>query len=254
MIRMLWEGGVQSHRGRHYRVDHARIYDLPEQTPPILVSGFGPQATALAARIGDGFCTVKPTATRSSGFASRRGGEKLVAGGMKVCWGEDEAACRTTAHRLWPNEALPGELAQILPTPAHFEQACELVTEEHGRGGRPLRPRPRASARGVRALCARPGSTSSTSSRSERAGALLRGLRQRGPAALPGPAARAPACHRPGLNVGTLEGRSPRSLGVKGRSDKGKAQPQRPRRKKRSTRPAVRPDHFGGPGAGSGDV
>ena len=24
----------------------------------------------------------------------------------------------------------PGELAQILPTPAHFEQAAELVTEE----------------------------------------------------------------------------------------------------------------------------
>ena len=33
-------------------------------------------------------------------------------------------------HRLWPNEALPGELAQVLPTPAHFEQACELVTPD----------------------------------------------------------------------------------------------------------------------------
>ena len=32
--------------------------------------------------------------------------------------------------RLWPNEALPGELAQILPTPRHFEQATELVTPE----------------------------------------------------------------------------------------------------------------------------
>jgi hypothetical protein len=46
---------------------------------------------------------------------------------MKVCYGSDEAECRRTAHRLWPNEALPGELAQVLPTPAHFEQACELV-------------------------------------------------------------------------------------------------------------------------------
>ena len=33
-------------------------------------------------------------------------------------------------HRLWPNEGLPGELAQVLPTPAHFEQAAGLVTEE----------------------------------------------------------------------------------------------------------------------------
>ena len=47
-----------------------------------------------------------------------------------MCFGDDEAECRRTAHRLWPNEAMPGELAQILPTPAHFEQTAELVTEE----------------------------------------------------------------------------------------------------------------------------
>ena len=41
---------------------------------------------------------------------------------------EDEA--RETVLRLWPNEGLPGELAQVLPTPAHFEQATELVTGE----------------------------------------------------------------------------------------------------------------------------
>lgn len=33
-----------------------------------------------------------------------------------------------TAHRLWPTEQLPGELNQILPTPAHFEQSSRLVT------------------------------------------------------------------------------------------------------------------------------
>jgi alkanesulfonate monooxygenase SsuD/methylene tetrahydromethanopterin reductase-like flavin-dependent oxidoreductase (luciferase family) len=49
---------------------------------------------------------------------------------MKVCFGADEAKARRTVHRLWPNEALPGELAQVLPTPEHFEQAGQLVTEE----------------------------------------------------------------------------------------------------------------------------
>jgi hypothetical protein len=48
---------------------------------------------------------------------------------MKVCWDEDETRARQTGHRLWPNDGLPGELAQILPTPAHFEQASELVSE-----------------------------------------------------------------------------------------------------------------------------
>jgi G6PDH family F420-dependent oxidoreductase len=132
VIRLLWEGGVQSHRGAHYRVDHARIYDLPSQPPPVIVSGFGPQSISLAARIGDGFASTKPDADAVERFRSEAegGGAKLVAGGTKVCWGDDAAACRRTAHRLWPNEALGGELAQILPTPAHFEQASELVTEE----------------------------------------------------------------------------------------------------------------------------
>jgi G6PDH family F420-dependent oxidoreductase len=132
VIRMLWEGGVQSHRGTHYRVDHARVYDLPEKTPPIIVSGFGPQAISLAAEIGDGFATTKPNGDDVERFRSEAAGgaRKIVAGGTKVCWGEDAAACRAAAHRLWPNEGLSGELAQILPTPAHFEQASKLVTEE----------------------------------------------------------------------------------------------------------------------------
>lgn len=132
VIRLLWEGGVQSHRGRHYRVDHARIYDLPAQPPPILVSGFGPQSIALAARIGDGYVTTMPDADAIAQFRREAGGAqgKLVAAGAKVCWGEDEAEARATAFRLWPTEGLGGELPQVLPTPAHFEQAVELVSEE----------------------------------------------------------------------------------------------------------------------------
>jgi len=130
VIRLLWQGGTRSHRGRHYRVENARIYDLPERTPPILISGFGPKATRLAAKIGDGYVTVTPDAQAVRRFREAGGGELLVAGGMKACWGPDEAAARATAHRQWPTDQLPGELAQILPTPAHFEQASELVDEE----------------------------------------------------------------------------------------------------------------------------
>jgi G6PDH family F420-dependent oxidoreductase len=130
VMRLLWTGGVQHHRGRHYRLEQCRVYDLPENPPPVLVSGFGPKAVDLAARVGDGFVTVQPDADSVSQFRSQAGPGKLVQGGTKVCFAEDEPRARETAHRLWPNEALPGELAQILPTPRHFEQAAELVTED----------------------------------------------------------------------------------------------------------------------------
>ncbi len=130
VIRTLWQGGVHDHRGRHYRVSHARIYDLPEAPPEIIVSGFGPKAVELAARIGDGFCTVGPDAESVKQFRRSAKDGARVQGGLKVCWGEDEQQAVKTVHHLWPNEELPGELAQILPTPAHFEQASQLVTEE----------------------------------------------------------------------------------------------------------------------------
>jgi G6PDH family F420-dependent oxidoreductase len=129
VIRLLWSGGFQSHRGRHYTVEKARIYDLPERPPQIIVSGFGDKSTDLAARIGDGFCTVAPVKDAVDRFRAQAGPGKLVAGAMKICWDESEQRAVQTVHRLWPNDVLPGELSQLLPTPRHFEQASELVDE-----------------------------------------------------------------------------------------------------------------------------
>ena len=56
VIRTLFPRGVHDYRGDHYRVEHARIYDLPESPPPIVIWGFGRKSVELAARIGDGYC------------------------------------------------------------------------------------------------------------------------------------------------------------------------------------------------------
>ena len=133
VMRLLWQGDFQSHRGRHYRVENARLYDLPDEPPPVIVSGFGPKSVDLAARIGDGYCTVGPDADSVKRFRDGAGsdsGDKIVQGGLKVCWSQDAKKARETVHHLWPNEALPGELAQVLPSPRHFEQASQLVSEE----------------------------------------------------------------------------------------------------------------------------
>jgi G6PDH family F420-dependent oxidoreductase len=129
VIRLLWQGGQQSHHGRHYTVENARVYDLPDPPPRILVSGFGPKAFEVAGRIGDGFCTTAPEKDAIDAFRAA-GGRGPVHAGTKVCFGPDKQRALETAHRVWPNESLPGELAQVLPTPAHFEQACELVTPD----------------------------------------------------------------------------------------------------------------------------
>jgi G6PDH family F420-dependent oxidoreductase len=130
IIRALWGGTTISHTGAHYRVEHAKLFTLPDEPPPILVSGFGPKSVDVAARVGDGYVTTSPDIELIERFRAGGGHGKPIQAGTKVCYGPSADQARQTVHRLWPNERLPGELAQVLPTPEHFEQACELVTEE----------------------------------------------------------------------------------------------------------------------------
>ncbi len=127
VMRKLWTGEVVSHQGKHYTVEHARLYSLPETPPEVYISGFGPKAAALAGRIGDGFVCTKPEPDLIKAFEDAGGKGKPTQGGTKVCWGPDEGKARETAHRIWRNESLPGELAQVLPTPEHFQQASTLI-------------------------------------------------------------------------------------------------------------------------------
>lgn len=130
VMRLLWTGEQVSFEGEYYMVDRARLYTTPAGTVEVPVSAFGPKAAEVAARIGDGFVSTSPSGDVLATYRAH-GGEGPSMAGVKVCWGEDEAKCVETAHRLWRSSAVPGELAQELAMPAFFEQASELVTLDH---------------------------------------------------------------------------------------------------------------------------
>jgi G6PDH family F420-dependent oxidoreductase len=129
VMRLLWQGGNQSHHGTYFTVENARLYTLPEEPVPVMVAASGPQAAELAGRIGDGLISTSPNKEVVKAF-EKAGGKGPRYGQITVCWGQDEAKTLKTAHEIWPNAGLPGELGQELPTPAHFEQAVQLVTPE----------------------------------------------------------------------------------------------------------------------------
>lgn len=142
VMRLLWQGGVRSHHGKHYTVEHARLYNVPREPPPVYVSAFGPKAVEVAARIGDGYVGTSPDPQLVSAFVEQAGPDKPCLAGVKCCWGEDEAAARKLAHQRWPTMGLPGELSQELRTPEHFEQASSIVTEDMVADSIPYGPDP----------------------------------------------------------------------------------------------------------------
>jgi coenzyme F420-dependent glucose-6-phosphate dehydrogenase len=129
-IRALWTGKLVSHRGKHYTIENARLYTLPNEPPPLVVAAAGPDAAELAGRMGDGLVGVSPQAEVVDAFDAAGGGGKPRYGQVQVCWAADEESAKQTALEWFPNIALPGDLSQELPQPAHFEQASELLSEE----------------------------------------------------------------------------------------------------------------------------
>ena len=129
VIRKLFTGETVTYGGEFYTVDTAQIYTLPDQPPPIYLSGFGPKATELAARIADGYINTSPDDELLGLFKDRSGGKPAQAG-VKVAYAPTEDEGIEHAHRLWANSGVPGELAQVLPSPQHFEQVSQLVTKE----------------------------------------------------------------------------------------------------------------------------
>jgi G6PDH family F420-dependent oxidoreductase len=130
VIRLLWKGGNQSHRGRHFTVENARLYSLPDTPPPLYVAVGGPRTADLAGRCADGMIATDPDASLIAAFDRAGGTGKPRYAELTVCWARDEATARQTAREHWPTSAMDSSLSWELPLPTHFEAVAELVTED----------------------------------------------------------------------------------------------------------------------------
>jgi coenzyme F420-dependent glucose-6-phosphate dehydrogenase len=130
VIRLLWQGGMKTYRGRYYTVENARIYSLPEEEPPILVAASGEKAVSLAGRIGDGLIAVAPDEDIVSGFRSAGGDGKPLHAEVNVCWARAEKSAKQTAYEWWPVTGIKGQLMQEIALPSHFQQAAQMTNAD----------------------------------------------------------------------------------------------------------------------------
>lgn len=129
IIRLLWTGGYHNYSGRYLHLEDARVFDLPETLPPILVAAGGAEAAALAAEFGDGLFTTEPSAVLVEQYHAAGGsGPRYVE--MSVAWATDpdEAAEAALATNRW---GVTGwKVMSELPNPVNFEAATTTVRRE----------------------------------------------------------------------------------------------------------------------------
>jgi G6PDH family F420-dependent oxidoreductase len=141
VIRLLWEGGEKTHRGKHYTVDHARLYTLPDEPVPIAVAAAKPDAAKLAGRLGDALVNTTPDEEIVSAYREA-GGNGPLYGQVRLCWAEDEDEAKETVFRLWRHTGLGGTINQELPRPSDFDAVAESVTIEMATQEMPCGPDP----------------------------------------------------------------------------------------------------------------
>ncbi|QLG47423.1 TIGR03557 family F420-dependent LLM class oxidoreductase [Natrinema halophilum] len=129
VMTQLWTGETTSHHGDHYTVENARLYTVPDEQPTTIASAFGPQTARWTAEHADGLWCSGPKETPVDAYEGA-GGDGPTYTQLHGCYAETEEEAIDTIYEQWPNGSIPGELGQELSTPAHFEQAAQMVDRE----------------------------------------------------------------------------------------------------------------------------
>jgi G6PDH family F420-dependent oxidoreductase len=130
IIRELFSGKYVSFSGRHFQVERARLFDLPDQPVPIGIAVSGPESVALAALHADCMIATEPEKSLTDGFTEAGGSGKPRYGQIPLCYDADEDMARERARRLW-RWAMPGwPVMAELPDPRSFDAASAQVTQD----------------------------------------------------------------------------------------------------------------------------
>ncbi|MFI7673731.1 TIGR03557 family F420-dependent LLM class oxidoreductase [Actinophytocola sp. NPDC049390] len=130
IISALFDGGYVSFTGDHFRVDSAKLWDLPEVRVPIAVAVSGDQSVRRYAPLADAMIAVEPGAELCTEWdrTAREGTRKIAQ--LPICWDDDRDAAITRAHEQFRWFAGGWKVNAELPGPAGFAAATQFVTKD----------------------------------------------------------------------------------------------------------------------------
>ena len=148
IITKLWRGEYETYRGRHYTVEQARVYDVPEHPPELIVAAAAEQAAKLAAKWGDGMISTSPNREVVDAY-KHAGGSEPIHGKVTGCFAASKEDALRIALERQPNTAIGGTISQDLPLPRDFETVAELVRADDLAGAMSLGHDPAAWREGI---------------------------------------------------------------------------------------------------------
>jgi G6PDH family F420-dependent oxidoreductase len=130
IIGALFDGDNVNHRGQHFDVESARLFDRHDTRVPIGVAVSGQESCTLAGRHADLMIAVEPDPELGEMFDEAGGAGKPRVGQMALCYDPDRDAAVQRAHEQFRWFGLGWKVNADLPGPSSFEAATQFVTPE----------------------------------------------------------------------------------------------------------------------------
>jgi G6PDH family F420-dependent oxidoreductase len=131
VISTLFDGdGTVNFRGKHFDVESAKLWDLPDRRVPIGVAVSGPDSCRLAGAKGDLMVAVEPKGELGEMFDAAGGSGKGRVGQIAIAYDPDRDTAVKRAHEQFRWFGLGWKVNADLPNPDSFEGATQFVTEE----------------------------------------------------------------------------------------------------------------------------
>jgi G6PDH family F420-dependent oxidoreductase len=150
IIRALWSGETLTYRGKHFDVETARIWDLPEAPPPIGIAVSGPESCRLAGRLADIMVAVQPRPELGEMFDDAGGDGKARVGQIALSYDSDETLAVKRAMDQFRWFTGDWRVNAELPSPSAFDAAAKTVREEDVSAQMPCGPDLERHVAGIR--------------------------------------------------------------------------------------------------------
>jgi alkanesulfonate monooxygenase SsuD/methylene tetrahydromethanopterin reductase-like flavin-dependent oxidoreductase (luciferase family) len=112
----LLAGELTNYPGKHFRLDHARLFDRPDTQLAVVIAAGRPEAARLAGRKGDGLIATAPRPELIAAFEAAGGSGPRYAE-VALCCAEREEDAQETAHRYFAVRSPAGRCRRSCPIP-----------------------------------------------------------------------------------------------------------------------------------------
>ena len=152
IIRALWTGGMVTYRGKHFDVESAKVWDLPDSPPPIGIAVSGRRSCRLAGEQADVMIAVEPRPELGQMFDAAGGAGKPRIGQIALSYDPDPGSALNRAMDQFRWFTGNWRVNAELPVPASFDAASKTVREEDVAEQMPCGPDVQRHVAGIRAF------------------------------------------------------------------------------------------------------